>query len=331
MRVFAMRRHGFNEAIVLTAEGLPAGVICPPVTIPAGKEVADLVFKGNDDARDWSGFITVKGTAGDLVREARSGAIPWSVPNYDQDRARPRLATRLAFSVCAEEKAPLILQVPEQKNYEIELNGKVEFPVKLVRHFPVKGEVVIAQEGLPYAKNAPQLKLNDKTNEGTLAITFKKNKEFPIGPGTWRFSLKASGIVKHRHGLAGLERAGKESKRLEELEKMLQEEAKQARAAVEPAQKEVQEAATTLAGATADSKAGLEATLKEKQGRLKAAEDQAKAAEEKAKQATQAKTAVAERAKQAAERAKEKELQHSTFSLPITVVVKPPPPKEEGK
>ena len=150
----------------------------------------------------------------------------------------------------------------------------MEFPVKLVRHFPVKGEVVIAQEGLPYAKNAPQLKLNDKTNEGTLAITFKKNKEFPIGPGTWRFSLKASGIVKHRHGLAGLERAGKESKRLEELEKMLQEEAKQA---------------------------------------------------------TQAKTAVAERAKQAAERAKEKELQHSTFSLPITVVVKPPPPKEEGK
>ncbi|MED5417750.1 MAG: hypothetical protein VYA27_03570, partial [Verrucomicrobiota bacterium] len=105
MRVFAMRRHGFSEAIVLTAEGLPAGVTCPPVTIPAGKEVADLV---------------VKGTAGDLVREARSGASPWSVPNYDQDRARPRLATRLAFSVCAEEKAPLILQVPEQKNYEIE-------------------------------------------------------------------------------------------------------------------------------------------------------------------------------------------------------------------
>ena len=45
-----------------------------PVTIRKGKDAATFVFKAADDAPDWKGFIKLKGTAGSLVREARSGA-----------------------------------------------------------------------------------------------------------------------------------------------------------------------------------------------------------------------------------------------------------------
>ncbi|NRB26049.1 MAG: hypothetical protein HRU37_00005, partial [Roseibacillus sp.] len=330
-RVFAIRRNAFTDAVVLSAEGLPPGVTSRPVTIRKGKDAATFVFKAADDAPDWKGFIKLKGTAGSLVREARSGAISWSVSNHDNERSKARLSTRHALSVCADEKAALIVQPPEQAKYEVELNGKVELPVKLVKHFAVKGDVVISPAGLPYTKNAPQLKIKGGAGEGKLGITFKKTGEFPIEPGEWQFSLVASGTVKHRHNLAEIERAEQDRKRVEELQKKIQEEAKQARAAVDPAKKGVQEAENNLKSATPESKAGLEAALKEKQAQFKTAEDKAKGAEDKAKAAGEAMKAAAARAKQAGERAKEKELKHGTYSLPITVVVKPPPPKEEGK
>ncbi len=331
MRVFALRRNGFAEAIVLSAEGLPPGVSCPPVTVRRDKEVATLVFKGTDDAPDWKGFITIKGTAGELVRDARAGAISWSVANFDTEWIRARLSARPALSVCADEKAPLVVQPPEQMKYEVEMNGKVELPVKLAKNFEVKGDITIGPAGLPYTKNAPQLKIKGGAGEGKLVITFKKTGEFPIGPGEWQFSLMANGIVKHRHNLPEIERAEQDRKRVEELEKKIQEEAKQARAAVEPATKAAQDADNNLKSATPESKAGLEAALNEKQAQLKGAEDKAKAAEDRAKRATEAKNSAAERVKKASEIAKEKELKYATYSLPITVVVKPPPPKEAGK
>ncbi|NIP96042.1 MAG: hypothetical protein GWO24_22435 [Akkermansiaceae bacterium] len=325
-----MRHGGFDDEIVLTAEGLPGGVTCPPVKVPKGKDHAVLVFQCSGEAPTWQGFVTVKGKAGDTVREARAGAISWSVSDYDRDYAKPRLAKRLALSVCAEEKAAMIVQ-PERLDYEVDLDGKVEIPFKLVKNFPGKGEFIVSPVGLPYTKAPPQVKLKQDAGEGKLEVTFKKTNEFPVGPGEWQFTLRAEGTIKFRNNLSGLERAEQERKRIEELEQPLLEAAKQARAAVDPASKAVQEAQKNLQSATPEAKAELEAALKARQDELKTLEEAARTAEEKAKLATTEKNAAAERAKQAGERAKERDLKHATHSLPITVVVKSPPPKEEGK
>ena len=331
VRVFALRRHGFREAIDLTVEGLPQGVTCPALTIKKGKDLATFIFVSADDAPSWQGFITIVGKAGDTVRKARAGAISWSIGSYDTEWTKPRLSTRLPLSVYAGEKAPIVIQPPEPHRWEVDMNGTLELPIKLVKQFPMKGDFIIQPVGLPYTKDAPTLKLKEKDSEGKLTITFKKTKEFPIAPGEWHFALRGQGTVKYRNNVAGIEPAEQERKRIEELEKKVQEEAKQAKAAVEPARKAFQAVENALKAASPEAKAELEGRLKETQTSLQDAEKKSKYAEDKAKRAAAELKTASERAKRAGERAKAKDVKHATYSVPLTVVVKPPLPKEKGK
>lgn len=329
LRVFAIRANRFNDAIKIAIEGLPPGITCPPVTLAAGKDVATLILKGASDAASWQGFVTVKGTAGEVVRTASAATLSWSIGNRDQEYTRPRLAKQLPLSLCASEKAPIVIQ-PAQDRYELELNGTLEIPFKLDKSVALKGDFVITPSGLPHSK-PPQIKLKQDATEGKLSLKFEKSNEFKIEPGEWTFSLNGSGTIQFQNNLAAVERAKAEEARIGEIEKKLLEEIKVATAAVEPARKAVQEAENNVKTATGEAKASLEAAVAEKKKLLTETEAKAKEADQKAKRATAEKNNAATRLKQANDHAKVKDLKHRTHSQLITVVVKPPPPKEPAK
>ena len=329
LRVFSMRRNGFRDSIKLSVAGLPPGVSCPPVILPSDRDTATLVLHGSMEAATWQGLVTVTGRSGEIERTARAGTISWSIGNWDTEFTRARLSQQLPLSVSAEEKEPIIIQ-PAQDRYEIELGGKVEIPFKLEKAMGLKGDFTIAVSGLPHSK-PPSVKLKQDAGEGKLALTFARSNEFKVEPGEWTFSLRGSGTIKYRHNLSAIEIARNQEARIAGLEKTAQEEAARAKAAIEPVRKALQEAEKNLGAASDDARAALEKAVAEKKTQLQEAEKMAKDAEEKVKRAGAAKKIASDRLKQANDQAKEKDRKHATHSKLITVVVKPPPPKEPGK
>jgi hypothetical protein len=330
-QVLAIRRNGFRGEIALSSEGFPDGVTCPPILIPENQDSATLILSCAEEAPNWDGFITIRGKASDKVREARAGTTSWAVANYENERIRPHLATRLPLSVCAAEKAPIVVQRPEQVHWEVPLNGKLEFPIKLLKKSGVKGDFVIQPEGALFRKNPPQLKIKEKDSEGVLTITFTKTDQFPVEPGLWQFVLRGDGIVKYRTNPGAADRAEADHKRLSQLKDQLDKQAKEAQAAVEPAQQALKKVEQNLQSASAQAKPELEAIVTAARATLQTTERAAKDAEEKTKRADNEQKAAEGRAKTAAQRAKERDVKISSYSLPITVRVTNPPPKEEGK
>lgn len=331
--VMVIRRDGFRGEITLSAENLPGGVTCSPMRIAEGQDSAILILSSAEDAPAWNGFIMVRGKADDKIREARAGTISWAVGNYEIDRIRPHLASRLPLSICAAEKAPVGVQRPEKVDWEVELNGKLEFPIKLLKKSGVKGDFVIQPEGTLFLKTPPQLKIKETDSEGVLAITFAKTADFPVEPGVWQFVLRADGIVKYRNNPGAADRAEADRKRLAELKVQLDQQAKEARAAVEPVRQALMKAEQNLQSARAEAQSELEAIVTTTRATLLMTEKVAKDAEEKTKRVNNEKSAAEARAKAAIERAKERDVKISTYSLPITVSVTAPAPapKEEGK
>ena len=223
------------------------------------------------------------------------------------------------------------MQRPEKVDWEVALNGKLKFPIKLLKKSGVKGDFVIQPEGSLFLKNSPQLKIKETDSEGVLSISFAKTDQFPVEPGVWQFVFRGDGIVKYRNNPGASDRAEADRKRLTELKDQLDKQAKEARATVEPARQALKKAEQNLQSASAEAKHELEAMITANRNALQTSEQAAKDAEEKAKRADTEKKAAEGRAKAAAERAKERDVKISTYSLPITVRVTAPAPKEETK
>lgn len=333
VRVLALRRPGFNGDITLTVDGLPEGVHCPPTILRAGAEYGTLYLSAPVETKEWHGFVTIKGTHGDVVRTAHTGSIAFSLGDYNTESTKSRLTSRLPLSVHAGEKAPIVFEQPAQFRFEVEMGGNLEIPIKLLRHGAPKGDTQINVLGLPYKKGGASAKFNDKTNEGKIVIPIKKTGDFDIAPGEWQFVLVATGTVKFQSNLAAVERAKADEQRLVALEKKLLEETKAAKEAVEAAKKDVATAQQNFESATDDAKAELEKNLNDRKAKLQEVTDASKAADAKAKQATGAKTAATNRLKAATARAKPKDIPIKPHSGLFTLVVKPAPapPTAEGK
>lgn len=323
LRVFAIRRNGFKNSISLSVQGLPDGIDCPPVILPAGKESATLVLYGTEEVDNWQGFVRVVGTAGDTTRTARPGTISWSIGNRDTEFTRSRLSCQLPLSVTADEPAPLMIQ-PASDRYEITLGEKLEIPFKIEKSMGLKGDLVIAVHGLPHTK-PPSVKLKQDAGEGKVEITFGSTAEFKAAPGLWTFSLRGESTIKHRHNLSSVERAQAEEARIIQLEKETQKEAEQSKSEIAPAQQALQEAEQNLAAASVDARETLEKLVSDKKLLFEEAQKFAAAAEQKVKRAAAARQKASEHLKRAHDVAKEKDRKHTTHSKLITVLVHPAP------
>ena len=330
LKILVQREDGFAEPVTIKAEGLPAGVTCPPVTVAGKDEVAWLVFQAAPDAATWAGDIKVSGTAklaeAEITRPARSGGVAWSTADRTKDRLRSRLDLGIPLAVSAAEKAPVAFELANPAPLSVEMGAKLEIPVKITARNGVKGPLVISPDGLHGLVKPPTLSIAENANEGKLTLDFKPvANTFTPEAGTWSFVLKATGTTKYRHNPQAAEHAAEEQKLTEELAKKYTGAVAPAKAAADAAKKALDQANQNLAAATAEAKAAAEKTAADAKTAFDAAQKAATDAEAKRVLADKEKTAAIARAKALDTKAKEKDVKFAAYSLPIVVEVKPAP------
>jgi hypothetical protein len=223
LNVYAFRQDGFTGPIALSAEGLPAGVTCPPQVLSTGQKAAALVLSAAPTAAAFTGPITIKGTATingkPVVRDARPATINWAVqpgqniPTLTRLDAFFMLAVRdkAMFKVTIEPEnafvkkdeklaQPLTIKQGEKltvpfKVARISPDAKVPITLQQVSHTQnVQQQPVLVNNGQPLPAVAA-----DK-GDGTFVIDAKNNAP----PGTYTIVLKAMAQIQYeREGTKG--------------------------------------------------------------------------------------------------------------------------------
>jgi hypothetical protein len=192
--VFAWRQDGFAGDIQLSVEGLPKGVTCPPQTLGAGQRQASLVVTAAADAADWTGPVTVKGTAvikgQPAVREARGATIVWGV----QPQANLPTVSRLDHSLvlAVREKSPFAMEASLDKAQVVQ-GDKANLTLKLARlspdfKTPLQATLLDPVQNLVINNNQP-ITLNPGTDTVTVPVVVNAN----VAPGSYNLVFRGQG------------------------------------------------------------------------------------------------------------------------------------------
>ena len=320
--VYALRRDGFNESIELKVEGFPDSFRVPPVTMAAGVTQIAIPFMPGINDPAWGGRVRVSGVSmiagNEVLRQAESVAVNWTVNDYDKERVFSRVGDSLSVG-SVEEKSPLVIEYSENVILETALGGKIDLPVKLSPNAEIKDKVTIKVIDFPgMGKKPPQVQIDKGKVEATLPISFLNNKDGnQFKPGTHRFRIEASTKLGYRRDLDA-------SNRAEEDKKKAIAHAEAARKAIGPAKKARDDASNFLKQTRAGNHENEEkkaVMVAEADAKLKEAEEFFKKAEEFFKKAEAEKKQAENRAKQAAERSKPKDLLFTSYTMPISVKI----------
>lgn len=144
--VMALRRDGFKDDIVVSMEGLPTGVTCPPQVLSGKVKSVYLVVNAADSAPNFTGEVKVAGTAiingAKVTREARPATPTWPVQPQQNIPTITRLDRSLVMAV--RDKAPGKL-ASTLTTARVTVGDKLNIPLKLTRTLPeFKGNFQVA-------------------------------------------------------------------------------------------------------------------------------------------------------------------------------------------
>jgi hypothetical protein len=195
--VIAYRRDGFTGDITLSAEGLPAGVTCPPQTLCGGVNQTTFIVSAAATAPVGVSEIKIKGTAqingAAVVREARPGTIVWPLAQPQQGTPTvSRLDRSLVLVV--REKAPFKL-TPTLDKPQHAHGDKGKLTVKLSRLWPdfkqpLTVQAIEVPPNLVINNNQPMNIAADKA-EAILPIQVNSGAQ----PGVYNIVLRATAQV----------------------------------------------------------------------------------------------------------------------------------------
>jgi hypothetical protein len=144
--VVTVRRDGFDGAIELQVNGLPAGVTASGLTIPAGKMRSVILLSAAATATDaWSKVeLTAKSKNGEqeVVRPVHVGQITWPIVDSWGEIPSPRLVDGFPVSVTSSETAPLTLSARESRVWEVKAGEKLQLPLTLTVRSEFSGAIV---------------------------------------------------------------------------------------------------------------------------------------------------------------------------------------------
>jgi hypothetical protein len=192
--VLAWRLDGFSGPITVAAEGLPAGVSCPPVTVAANTKQIPMVLSAAADAPPGVHEIRVKGTATvngqPVVREARAAQITWPGQQGLNFPLMGRLTRNTVLAV--RDQSPFRLAAALDKATLVQ-GEKANLKLTLARLWPeFKVQLQALAIDLPGGmltvnNNQPVTIPADKT-EATAVLEAKAN----LPPGTYTVVLRAT-------------------------------------------------------------------------------------------------------------------------------------------
>lgn len=222
IRIVCPRQDAFDGDIVVTAEGLPDGVTCRPLTLSQNTDHGLLVVTAAEGAGPWAGPIRIIGRAqldGQTIeREARFSCLVWGHIFADSIRVRSRLTQEVPMSVSAHETAPVVVDVDTQKLLSVHMGEKLEIPVRVRDLLPRVGNVTVeVQELYGMDRGQPAVSIPEGQTEGVLAVEFKPSGNFRVAPGRYQFALQATGVAKYRKNYLAVELAQAEIRRLEDV------------------------------------------------------------------------------------------------------------------
>jgi len=196
IKVIALRGDGFAGAIDLHVEGLPTGVTSLPTRIAAGADEGVILITSCEKPERWAGAIRITGKTkiGDVevTREARGGAVRWTVTDASTIAAQPRLTRDIALAVSAAEPAPISIATPEDKRWEIAAGGKIEIPLKVTRRGEFKEALKLKAAGVPEIDPAEEIDLAANADAATATIDLAVAK-LPPGEHTIHFTAQTKG------------------------------------------------------------------------------------------------------------------------------------------
>jgi len=307
LSVVIYRRGGFDGDVTLSVQGLPNAVKCDPLTIPTGATSGTLVFKAAADAPAWAGFVQVIGKSQiggkEIVREARGAQIVWGGVN-DKSRGWSRMASSIALAVIDSESVPFSMSIDGEVSHELSRMGKLQIPVKVVRHDGFKGAIkVTGNTGIANSPvSAKEITIAADKNEGTLEVDVKQN----AGLQGYALFISAESPIQYSRMPKLAESLNAQKKELDESIKALTEASKKAKEVATAAAKTAKDAEDDLKKAkpeqAEEAKKKIEATATAKTE----AEAQAKAADDELKMASEMLKMIDAQAKKATESAKPK-------------------------
>ena len=187
LRVIALRRDDFADAIELCAEGLPAGVKCVPTKILAGKASGYLLLTADEKVARWIGPIRIVGKArvngAEVVHEARGGAVVWNGPDFAAEAIRARLTQELILTVGSSDPAPVSVEAAEDKVWEAASGAKLQIPLKVTRRADFKEALKLSVGGAPEIEKAKEIEIDATAATVTATIDLAAVK-VPAGEHT---------------------------------------------------------------------------------------------------------------------------------------------------
>lgn len=207
--VVAIRQDRFAGDIVVSAEGLPAGLSCEPVTIRNDKSEANLVVLADAGAKPWVGAIHVTGTSKNGETQLQREAVPTSLVTDTATAKfeRSRLNHRLVLAV-APEVAPVSLRW-SKSSLEAPQGDVVKGKLAIAIRAELKGLLAAVPIGLPEGVTAKFVVSDDKQS-AELELTVG-NK---VAVGVYDFLLAAKPKVLYRNNPEAAARASDDQARI---------------------------------------------------------------------------------------------------------------------
>lgn len=244
LQVQIERQHDLNGEIQLTVEGLPAGVQAPPVTVAAGATSATIIVVANDNVESWAGPVKVVGKAavagGEVVRQAKGGAVTWGTGNRQQQLPVFRTTSDIVFAVCGKDLDPALAVPAENKVWETSLGGTLTIPVNLTRRGEYKEAVKLVAAGLPGEIKPGELNLDPNTATANLSVPINNQA---TKPGLYTFVLRSDSKFKYVRNPDAIKSAEDDQQLVTQLQTQADAKAKETTAAKDAAVKAAEESA----------------------------------------------------------------------------------------
>jgi hypothetical protein len=187
--VLVFRQDGFDEPIEVSADQLPEGVTCEPVTIGPGKTSVPLVFHAAASAPLGNREIRITGRAklGDqeITRQARGGSLIWETVNTP---GIARLADTIVLTV--REPPPFAVQA-KAAAASVAPGGRLMIDVQITRAADWSDAVQLSGFDLPSGATMPLKPITRGSTTGKVELILAPNAK----QGQFTFTVQASGQV----------------------------------------------------------------------------------------------------------------------------------------